>query len=153
MEGNPLNDPNIVSQKTDMERLLEGIDKEKDNRFMKSWSKLDKGSKLNRIYLFIKKEKIRLELNDTEEKQLKNLVLNLFNSGSLNKSSEIEYCLKECEIKNIKNLTFDEENRRFSFSSIQKKKKSENGGSKSKTNIEKHFSRSKENKKIINIIK
>ena len=27
-----------------------------------------------------------------KEKQLKNLVLNLFNSGSLNKSSEVEYC-------------------------------------------------------------
>jgi phosphorylcholine metabolism protein LicD len=146
MEGNPQNDINIVTQRTDMERLLEEIDKEKDNRFKVSWLKLDKGSRLNRIHLYIKKEKIRLELNDTEEKQFKNLVLNLFNSGSLNKSSEIEYSMEEYEIKSIKNLIFDEEKRRFSFS-IQKKKKSENGGSKSKTNIEKHFSRSKENKK------
>lgn len=146
MEGNPQNDINIVTQRTDMERLLEEIDKEKDNRFKVPWLKLDKGSKLNRIHLYIKKEKIRLELNDTEEKQFKNLVLNLFNSGSLNKSSEIEYSMEEYEIKSIKNLIFDEEKRKFSFS-IQKKKKSENGGSKSKTNIEKHFSRSKENKK------
>jgi phosphorylcholine metabolism protein LicD len=146
MEGNPQNYINIVTQRTDMERLLEEIDKEKDNRFKVSWLKLDKGSRLNRIHLYIKKEKIRLELNDTEEKQFKNLVLNLFNSGSLNKSSEIEYSMEEYEIKSIKNLIFDEEKRRFSFS-IQKKKKSENGGSKSKTNIEKHFSRSKENKK------
>ena len=152
MEGNPLNDVNIITQQTDMERLLEGIDKEKDNRFMNSWLKLDKGSRLNRIHLFIKKEKIRLELNDTEEKQFKNLVLNLFNSGSLNKSSEIEYCLEEYEIKNIKNLIFDEEKRKFSFSSSQKKKKLEHGGSKSKTNIEKHFTRSKGNKKKSNII-
>lgn len=145
MEGNPLNDVNIITQKTDMERLLEGIDKEKDNRFMNSWLKLDKGSKLNRIHLFIKKEKIRLELNDTEEKQLKNLVLNLFNSGSLNKSSEVEYCQEVYEIICIKSLIFDEEKRKFSYS-IQKKKKYTSGGSKSKTNVEKHFSRSKENK-------
>ena len=147
MEGNPQNDINIITQKTDMERLLEGIDKEKYNRFMNSWLKLDKGSRLNRIHLFIKKEKIRLELNDKEEKQFKNLVLNLFNSGSLNKSSEIDYCQEEYEIKGIKNLIFDEEKRKFSFSSLQKKKKSEHGGTKSKTNIEKHFNRSKENKK------
>lgn len=145
MEGNPLNDPNIISHKTDMERLLEGIDKEKDNRFKVIWLKLDKGSRLNRVYLFIKKEKIRLELNDNEEKQLKNLVLNLFNSGSLNKSSEIEYCLEDYEIKSIKNLIFDTEKRKFSYLS-QKKKKYVGGGSKSKTNVEKHFSRSKENK-------
>jgi len=135
-----------VTPKTDMERLLDGIDKEKDNRFKVSWLKLDKGSRLNRIHIFIKKEKIRLELDDSEEKQFKNLVLNLFNSGSLNKSSEIDYCQGDYEIKSIKNLIFNEEKRKFIFSPVQKKKKSEHGGSKSKTNIEKHFNRSKENK-------
>ena len=54
-----------------MERSFEGIDKEKNNRFMNIWLKLDKGSKLNRIHLFIRKEKIRLELNDTERKTIK----------------------------------------------------------------------------------
>jgi hypothetical protein len=135
-----------VNPKTGMEILLDGIDTEKDNRFKLSWLKLDKGSRLNRIHFFIKKEMIRLELNDNEEKQLKRLVLNLFNSGSLNRSSEIDYCQEEYDIKCIKNLHFNEETRKFSYSST-KKKKSENGGSKSKTNIEKHFSRSKENKK------
>lgn len=142
MEGIPID----LTTKTDMERLLEGIDKEKDNRFKVSWLKLDKGSRLNRIHIFIKKEKIRLELDDSEEKQFKNLVLNLFNSGSLNKSSEIDYCQGDYEIKSIKNLIFNEEKRKFIFSPVQKKKKSEHGGSKSKTNIEKHFNRSKENK-------
>lgn len=146
MEGTLNNDPNIISQKNDMERLLDGIDKEKNNRFKTQWLKLDKGSRLNRLHLFIKKEKIRLELNDVEEKHFKNLVLNLFNSGSLNKSSEINYSQEEYEIKDIKGLYFDEGTRKFSFS-VKKKKKSENGGSKSKSNIEKHFNRSKESKK------
>lgn len=144
MEGVSI-DPN-VTPKTDMERLMEGIDQEKDNRFKLPWLKLDKGSKLNRLHLFIKKEKIRLELDDNEEKQLKNLVLNLFNSSSLNKSSEIDYCQEEYEIKSIKNLNYDIKSRKFNYS-VEKKKKYENGGTKSKTNIEKHFSRSKENKK------
>ena len=135
----------ITHQKTDMEELLDGIDKEKNNRFKNTWVKLDKGSKLNRIHLFIKKEKIRLELDDTAEKQLQVLLLNLLNSGSLNKSSEIEYCPEEYEIKSIKNLEFDEELRKFNYS-VQKKKKLVQGGSKSKSNIEKHFNRSKGNR-------
>ena len=36
-----------------MELLINAIDKEKNDRFNKSWSKLDKGSKLNRIIIFI----------------------------------------------------------------------------------------------------
>jgi len=47
-----------ITKKTDMEMLIDGIDKEKGNRFKNLWLKLDKGSKLNRIHLFIKKEKI-----------------------------------------------------------------------------------------------
>jgi len=135
----------ITPQKTNMEELLDGIDKEKNNRFKNTWVKLDKGSKLNRIHLFIKKEKIRLDLDDTAEKQFKLLLLNLFNCGSLNKSSDIEYCPEEYEIKEIKNLEYDEGLGKFTYS-VQKKKKSEHGGSKSKTNVEKHFNRSKESR-------
>ena len=147
MEVPSNNSDNTVNpEKTAMDLLFEEIEKEKDEIFKNTWAKLDKGLKLNRIHLFIKKEKINLELNDNEEKQLKNLLLNLLNSGSLNKSSEIEYCQEEYGIKTVKNLNFDEETRNFSYLN-QKKKKSENGGSKSKTNVEKHFNRSKDNRK------
>ena len=64
-------------QKSQMELLFEGIEKEKEERFRTTWSKLDKGSKLNRIHLFIKKEKIEKELDDNQEKQMKTLLLNL----------------------------------------------------------------------------
>ena len=37
-----------------MEELLKKIDAEKVNRFKKPWTKLDKGSKLDRLLLFIK---------------------------------------------------------------------------------------------------
>ena len=99
-----MEDLSIHSPKSKMEQLLEDIDKEKNNRFKDIWLKIDKGSKLNRIHLFVKKEKIRLSLDDTEEKQLQFLLSNLLNSGSLNKSSEIEYCSEKCEIKSIKNF-------------------------------------------------
>ena len=40
-----------------MEALINAVNKEKNARFKKSWTKLDKGSKLNRILIFIQEEK------------------------------------------------------------------------------------------------
>jgi len=131
-------------QKSPMEVLFEGIEKEKEERFRTSWSKLDKGSKLNRIHLFVKKEKIDKELDDNQEKQLKTLLLKLFNSESLNKSSNVEYCQETYEILNIKNLIYDEDTHKYEVLLQVKKRKSEG---KSKSNIERHFNRSKESKR------
>ena len=36
-----------------MDELLNAVEKEKNNRFQKLWTKLDKGSKLDRLKLFI----------------------------------------------------------------------------------------------------
>jgi hypothetical protein len=106
-----------------MEILLDGIDLEKEERFKNTWVKLDKGSKLNRIHLFIKKEKIDKELDDSQEKQLKSLLLNLFNSGSLNKSANVEYCQENFEIINIKTIIFDEDTLKYEVLATEKKKK------------------------------
>ena len=91
------------------------IDKEKEERFNKSWSKLDKGTKINRLNLFFKKKKINNELNDNQKKQLKILLIQSFENGSLNKSSDIEYSIEDKEILNIKNLEFDEKNKKYKF--------------------------------------
>jgi len=130
---------------TKMEKLFEGIDKEKEDRFKNTWSKLDKGSKMDRIHLFIKKEKIDKGLDDKQEKQLKTLLMNLLNSGSLNKATTVEYCQETYNIKNIKNIIFDEDTHKYETLSIIKKKKPDGG--KSKSNIERHFNRSKESKR------
>ena len=131
-------------QKSQMDLLLEGIDKEREDRFKNTWVKLDKGSKLNRIHLFIKKEKLDKNLDDKKEKKLKIIIMNLFNSGSLNKSSNVEYCQETYQIINIKNLIYDEDTEKYEVLS-QSKKKTEKG--KSKSNIERHFNRSKEIKR------
>ena len=128
-----------------MDDIFQEIEKEKEDRFKKSWSKLDKGSKLNRISLFIKIQKAELELDDLLEKQLKVLLHNLCVSGALNKISEIDYCDETFQILKIKNLEFDESTQKFRFKKIEKKKINV---SKSKTNIEKHLNRSKTNKTV-----
>ena len=129
---------------TSMEILLKGIDSEKKERFNKSWSKLDKGSKLNRIHLFIQSEKETKDLTEKQVKQLKLLLLRIFESGNLNKVSEINYSSETFEIESIKNLTYDEQSKQYEYIVQQKKKKNNN---KSKTNVERHFSRSKETKR------
>jgi len=128
-----------------MEELLKEMDKEKEERFKKSWTKLDKGTKLNRLSVFIKLQKTENELNDAQEKHLKTLLHQLCDSGALNKSSDVEYSDETYQILSIKNLEFDEMNKKYSFKLPEKKTKNI---SKSKSNVERHFNRSKGNRTL-----
>ena len=125
-----------------MDELFKHIDKERETRFKKSWTKLDKGSKLNRLSLFVKMEKADKILSDDEEKKLKILVTQLCETGALNKSGNVTYVDEMiCELKG---LDYDEDTREYSFKREEKKSKP---SQKSKGNIERHFSRSKETKR------
>tara|TARA_B110000858_G_scaffold197945_1_gene261649 strand:+ start:1822 stop:2205 length:384 start_codon:yes stop_codon:yes gene_type:complete len=127
-----------------MEDLLKAIDVEKQNRFTKSWSKLERGTKLNRLNDFIESEKEKKELNDKEHQDLQTLLTDLFEKSVFSKSKEIDYCEKETKIIAINNLIYDEETKTYSFNLPKKLVKP---ASKSKSKIDRHFSRSKENKK------
>ena len=85
-----------------MEGLLEAIEKEKNARFQKSWTKLDKGTKLNRLTIFIKAESEKNELEDDETKKLKKLLFHLCENGSLNKAGDVEYSDEIYEIIRLK---------------------------------------------------
>jgi hypothetical protein len=120
-----------------MEDLLTKMDAEAETRFDKPWSKLDKGCKLNRLSLFIKLQKTERGLNDDQEKRLKILLFQLCDNASLNKGSDVIY--EDSKIIGIKNLEYNEETKSYVFKKPVKKIK--NTASKSKSNIEKHFSR------------
>lgn len=124
-----------------MEDLLQKIDAERAIRFKRPWSKLDKGSKLSRLSLFVKLEKAEKGLSDEEEKRLKILLTQLCEAGALNKASEVTYSEDEERIEGIKNLVYDEETSIYSFTKVEKKTKTTQ---KSKSNVDRHFSRSKE---------
>ena len=109
-------------------------------RFTKPWPKLDKGSKMNRISQFVKLQKAEHELNDDEEKKLKIILTQLCDNGSLNKTADVSYDIETKRIETIKNLCYNEEDKTYSFIKISKKPKST--PTKSKSNIERHFSRS-----------
>lgn len=132
-----------------MEELLKKIDKEKEDRFKNPWNKLDKGSKFNRILLFIKMEKTNKQFDDNLENQLKTLLSSLFTSNILNKSSEIDYDIETSQIKSINNLIFDEEQQKYSFKKNEKKMKCKNQSKTNKSNLERHFNRSKKSNKTV----
>ena len=127
-----------------MQSIIEVVEKEKDKRFQKTWTKLDKGSKLNRLTLFIESEVVDKELSEDSQKKLKKLLFHVCENGSLNKVNDVEYSEETYEIISIKNLIYDENKKSYSFNLPKKVVKPT---AKSKSKIDRHFSRSKENKK------
>ena len=127
-----------------MQNIIDAVEKEKDNRFQKTWVKLDKGSKLNRLTLFIEKESEDKDLSEEGKKKLKKLLFHVCDNGSLNKVNDVEYSEETYEIINIKNLIYDEDKKSYSFNLPKKVVKPI---AKSKSKIDRHLSRkSKENK-------
>jgi hypothetical protein len=127
-----------------MESLLATIDKERDARFLKPWSKLDKGSRLNRLSLYVRTEITERELTEEEGLALKHLLMQLCEAGALTKACEITYSEDEQQVTEIKRLTYEEETRVYSYAREDKTSKSSH---KSRSNIDRHFSRSKESKR------
>ena len=112
-----------------------------EERFQHPWSKLDKGSKLNRLSLFTKMEKLTRELSDTQEQGLKIQVTQLFSCGHLNRNTDVDYNKEEMKITSIINLSYDTDTKTYTFvKPVVKKSKSKTSSSKSR--IERHFSRS-----------
>tara|TARA_B100000963_G_scaffold311460_1_gene288445 strand:- start:23 stop:403 length:381 start_codon:yes stop_codon:yes gene_type:complete len=126
-----------------MDDLLKKLEAEKELRFKKPWAKLEKGNKLNRLNLYIEHETKEKELSEDTGKKLKKLLHTIFEKGILSKSSEIEYCNETCKIISIKNLVYDEDKNEYNFNLPKKVVKPT---TKSKSKIDRHFSRSKENK-------
>jgi hypothetical protein len=118
-----------------MDELLEAISKEKDNRFNKPWNKLGKGLKLNRLNDFVDK----YECIDDDKILLKALLTKSLNNNNL-KNDHINYDHANNNILNIENLSYDDGV--FTLDNVVKKTKPK-VRSKTKTNIERHFNRSK----------
>jgi hypothetical protein len=131
-----------------MDELFKKIDAEKENRFKKPWTKLDKESKLDRLLLFIKMQKTENHLSDNQENQLKTLVLQLYSKNMLNKTIDIGYDRENSIIVEIMNLNFDENTKKYSFLKSEKKNsKKSSSQTPHNSNIERHFNRSKKSNK------
>ena len=109
------------------------IDLEKNKIYNQTWTKLDNGSKINKLQEYSIKLSLEYELNDNQKNKLTKLLTSACNKGKLNKISEVEYDKDNCEITNIKILIFNPDLKSFSLKLSENKSKSKNS---SKSNIE-----------------
>ena len=89
-------------------------------------------------------EKKDKQLSDEEEAKLRIMLYQLCEMNGLNKVSDVTYDEDMEQITTIKHIDYDEESKCYIYKQeIKKPKQSQ----KSKGNIDRHFSRSKESKR------
>lgn len=104
-----------------------------ESRFNIPWNKLEKGMKLNRLLIFIKKEIDDKQLSKEQSKELKNILFQACETGNLNKLSDIDYDIEDATIKTIKTLDYNEVTKKYKLKSSSTKNRSV---SKSRSNID-----------------
>ena len=115
----------------DMNTLL---DKETSEIFNKSWNKLEKGLKYNRVTIHLDKLKEEYTLTETEVSEVKKMLFSAISKGILTKNTEVNYNKEEATIVKINILIFDEKKRKFNIKREQTKRPKSTG--RSKSNIE-----------------
>ena len=105
---------------------------ERENSYKNTWSKLDRGMKINRIKLFIQEETKRNNLSDKLSKDLETILLKNCKEGKLNKNTEISYDDSICRITKINKLAY--ENGVYTLGKMERKKSK--NVSKSRSNID-----------------
>ena len=118
-----------------MDELLDAISKEQENRFNKPWMRMDKGLKINRLIDYTED----YDCCESDKVKLKEILLKAFSSNIL-KNDHIVYDQVNNKISNIKILSYEDNKFVLQNNAIKSKSKTR---SKSKSNIERHFSRSK----------
>ena len=104
-----------------------------DPRFAVPWNKLEKGSKMNRILEFVKTQKDEHELNETQTKELKNLLFKGCENSLFNKVTDVKYNQETGFIESFKNLEFNESSKKYKLKTGGTKNRSV---SKSRSNID-----------------
>ena len=115
---------------TDINKM---VDDEKGKKYHQTWTRLDNGSKLNRLLLYSQKCKEDYELTDNEFKKLQKILINAINKNKFSKISEINYDKENGIISDIKVLEFNADTRVFNLKFQETKSKPKSG---SKSNIE-----------------
>lgn len=108
-------------------------DNQLDPRFAHPWNKLEKGSKMNRILVYVQSQKTENELTDNQTKELKNLLFKGCENGLFNKISDVKYNEETGLIESFKNLEFNESSKKYKLKTGGTKNRSV---SKSRSNID-----------------
>lgn len=111
------NKTNISSNQLSVnsENIDRFLSKEKEGCKKKSWSKLDKASKLKKLLAFSTKYIKKHKLTKKDEEMLKKYLLESLDRKKLQKIKDVEYDIETCTIKCIPNLIFEKEKKKFTL--------------------------------------
>jgi len=106
--------PNTSNIEKFLERELEANNN-------KQWTKLGKGAKLKKINEFIITYSTEKKYNEEQKKKLKRYLLSCLERKKLQKTKDVNYCIKQNKILSIPALTYNESSRKFTLRKNEKK--------------------------------
>ena len=126
----------------DMKDLMEMVDSERVNITNKSWSRIEKSSRLQLLNEYIENYILENSLDGESSKQFEAIAIKAFQSNLLNKQSDIKYDTETNKIIDITILKYNKEKKLFELKTRDNKVKI-TPKTKSKTNIDKLLNNSK----------
>ena len=132
--------PNTSNIEKFLERELEANNN-------KPWTKLGKGAKLKKINEFIVTYSIEKKYSEDQKKKLKRYLLSCLERKKLQKTKDVEYCIKTNKILSIPALTYSDSSRKFTLRKNEKKTP-KNSNTKNKTNKNRSKKKTKIDKNI-----
>ena len=113
---------NIDSQRGGTENIDKYLEQEQNKKKnIKPWSKLEKSTKLKKIYSYIENLYDKFKMTELEKKELKKYMRTCLERKKLQRIKDVIYEINTGEIKDIPRLTFNEKNREFILRKIDKK--------------------------------
>ena len=113
---------NIDSQRGGTENIDKYLEQEQNKKKnIKPWSKLEKSTKLKKIYNYIENLYDKFKMTELEKKELKKYMRTCLERKKLQRIKDVIYEINTGEIKDIPGLTFNEKNRKFILRKIDKK--------------------------------
>ena len=103
---------------SNIEKFLE---KELEANINKPWTKLGKGSKLKKINEYVISYSQEKQYDEDQTKKLKRYLLSCLERKKLQKTKDVEYCIKTNKILSIPALTYSESSRKFTLRKNEKK--------------------------------
>ena len=129
----------LPSTSEEVKDILPYIDKNLEEIYKKTWNKLEKGQRLNRINIYILELLSAGKLPEQKCKRLKSILHTHISNNKINKNTDVEYDSEECKINNIKGLLINVDEGNFKMT-IEKSKKNKTSN-KSKSNIDRFIKR------------
>ena len=113
---------NIDSQRGGTENIDKYLEQEQNKKKnIKPWSKLEKSTKLKKIYSYIEIYYEKFKMTEVEKKELKKYMRTCLERKKLQRIKDVIYEIKTGQIKDIPGLSFNEIKRKFVLRKIDKK--------------------------------